>query len=65
MRVDVDWDRCEGHGMCAEVAPDVFSLDDEGELHHAFDGADVPDEHVAGARAAVGVCPVAALREQT
>ncbi|KIQ18247.1 ferredoxin [Rhodococcus sp. MEB064] len=65
MIVDVDWDRCEGHGICAEQAPDVFSLDDDGELHHAFDGADLPGELEAGARAAVGVCPVAALRERT
>lgn len=64
MKIDVDWDRCEGHGICAEQAPDVFDLDDEGELHHAFEGADIPDEFVADARAAVGVCPVAALRER-
>ncbi|WP_328813378.1 ferredoxin [Rhodococcus sp. NBC_00297] len=64
MIVDVDWDRCEGHGICAEQAPEVFSLDGEGELHHAYDGADVPDELVPGARSAVSVCPVAALRER-
>jgi ferredoxin len=32
MRIDVDWDRCEAHGICADQAPKVFSLDDEGEL---------------------------------
>lgn len=63
MRIDVDWDRCEGHGICADQAPKVFSLDDEGELHHAFDGSDIPDDLEASARSAIGVCPVAALRE--
>ncbi|AJW41124.1 hypothetical protein NY08_3114 [Rhodococcus sp. B7740] len=63
MRIDVDWDRCEGHGICAEQAPEVFGLDDEGELHYAFDGNDIPDDQQAAARSAVGVCPVAALRE--
>ena len=42
----------------------MFSLDDEGELHYAFDGDDIPDDLAASARSAVGVCPVAALREQ-
>lgn len=64
MKIDIDWDRCEGHGICAEQAPDVFSLDDEGDLHYAYDGGDVPDGLAAGARSAIGACPVAALREQ-
>ncbi|CCQ13703.1 putative uncharacterized protein [Rhodococcus sp. AW25M09] len=64
MKIDVDWERCEGHGICAEQAPKVFSLDDEGELHHAFDGQEIPDDLAASARSAVGVCPVAALKAQ-
>lgn len=64
MKIDIDWDRCRGHGICAEQAPDVFSLDDEGDLHYAYDGGDVPDDLAAGARSAIGACPVAALREQ-
>ncbi|MGB3771168.1 MAG: ferredoxin [Rhodococcus sp. (in: high G+C Gram-positive bacteria)] len=65
MRIDVDWDRCEGHGLCADQAPKVFDLDDDGELHHAFDGKDIPDELESSAKSAVGVCPVAALREHS
>lgn len=30
MLVDIDFDKCEGHGMCALVAPEVFAIDDEG-----------------------------------
>ncbi|MGK8486850.1 ferredoxin [Nocardia asiatica] len=27
-KITIDYDRCEGHGLCAEQAPAVFSLDD-------------------------------------
>ncbi|WP_430336116.1 ferredoxin [Rhodococcus sp. ACT016] len=62
MQVSVDWGRCEGHGMCEERAGSLFSLDDEGNLAYTYDGRDVPVEHEAEAAAAVGVCPVAALK---
>lgn len=63
MKIDVDYDRCEGHGLCAEQAPDLFSLDDEAELTYRAEGSEVPAAQVAQARAAIGSCPVAALRE--
>jgi ferredoxin len=28
MRIGVDHDVCSGHGRCAAVAPNVYSLDD-------------------------------------
>ncbi|EME24537.1 MAG: Ferredoxin [Rhodococcus erythropolis] len=64
MKISVDWDRCEGHGICTEQAPKVFSLDDEGELSYAYENTDIPDELAPGARSAIGACPVAALKEQ-
>ncbi|MBF6147812.1 ferredoxin [Nocardia nova] len=63
MRIFVDRSRCEGHGLCAQHAPAVFSLDDDGELTHRFGDADIPAEHLAAVRAAVGSCPMAALRD--
>ena len=30
--IELDRDRCEGHGTCEQVAPAVYKLDDEGEL---------------------------------
>ena len=30
MKVTVDVQRCVGHARCASVAPDVYSLNDEG-----------------------------------
>ncbi|MCD9880975.1 ferredoxin [Streptomyces guryensis] len=62
MKISVDYARCEGHGLCADQAPDAFSLDDDAELTYHFEGLEVPDEHQAAAGAAVNACPVAALR---
>jgi len=62
MRVTVDHDRCEGHGLCTQAAPTVFSFDGEGDLAIAYADTDLPDDLVTAAREAVDVCPVAALR---
>lgn len=59
MHVTVDRARCEGHGMCEEAAPAVFSLDDDGELVLLADP--VPAELKAETERAVRLCPVAAL----
>ncbi|MBG6096886.1 ferredoxin [Nocardioides luteus] len=63
MKIDVDYDRCEGHGLCAEQAPNLFSLDDDAELTYHAEGAEVGSDELAQARAAIASCPVAALRE--
>lgn len=59
MLVTVDFDRCEGHGMCTLAAPQVFSFDLRGNLQ-------VVERPDAGLRAAVeeGVrnCPALAIR---
>ncbi|TCK21966.1 ferredoxin [Pseudonocardia endophytica] len=60
MKLTVDRDRCEGYGLCAEAAPDLMHLDDDGEL--VLDSDDVPPESSVTAEAAVRVCPVAALK---
>ena len=65
MKINVDYNRCEGHGLCAEQAPHLFSLDDDGELTYHLEGQSVPEEQATKARAAIGSCPVAALRELT
>ncbi|MDL5155639.1 ferredoxin [Actinomycetospora termitidis] len=60
MRIVADHGRCEGHGLCADVAPEVYDLDDEAVVvvrHETVpEGLRRPAEN--GAR----VCPVAALR---
>ncbi|WP_026818834.1 ferredoxin [Arthrobacter castelli] len=56
----MDRPRCEGHGLCEEAAPNLMHLDDEGEL--VIDLAEVEGADLKAARAAVRVCPVAALK---
>jgi ferredoxin len=29
MRIAADRDRCEGHGLCVDTAPEVYDLDDD------------------------------------
>jgi NADH:ubiquinone oxidoreductase subunit F (NADH-binding)/ferredoxin len=59
-RLSVDWTRCDGHGLCAVVAPELISLDANG--FPAFPDAPVPGWLEAGARKAVSMCPELALR---
>lgn len=61
MHIILDRPRCEGHGLCEEVAPRLMHLDDDGEL--VIDVEEVhSDADIDAAKAAVRVCPVAALR---
>ncbi|WP_127125096.1 ferredoxin [Georgenia sp. SYP-B2076] len=61
MKIILDRPRCEGHGLCEEAAPRLMHLDDDGEL--VLDVEDVEEaSDVDAAKAAVRVCPVAALR---
>ena len=32
MRIEIDYDRCAGTGMCTGFAPSVFEIDDDGAL---------------------------------
>jgi len=55
-----DRGRCEGHGLCADVAPEVYDLDEDAVvvlLHET-----VPSALERKAEAGARVCPVAALR---
>lgn len=59
-RLAVDWTRCEGHGLCAHLVPELIRLDANG--YPAFPDAPVPAYLEAGARKAVSMCPALALR---
>lgn len=56
----LDRPRCEGHGLCEEVAAQLIHIDDEG--YAAIDVDEINDSNLAAAQAAARVCPVAALR---
>jgi ferredoxin len=60
-RLVVDRIKCDGYGMCAELLPEVITLDDWG---YPMVRGDVPGELLEHARRAVDVCPVLALRLQ-
>jgi ferredoxin len=60
MKIIVDFDRCEANGVCVGIAPDMFELDDDDNLH-VLEG-DVADDRVADVEEAVAQCPKAALR---
>lgn len=59
MKIHLNEARCEGYGFCAEKAPDLVALDDEGDLIVLKE--DVEDSRLDAAQQAVRVCPVAAL----
>lgn len=59
MRVIVDRDSCEANGVCAELVPEVFEVDDEDLLHIGVD--EVPGGLADAVRLAVRSCPKAAL----
>lgn len=60
MKIELDRPRCEGHGLCEEAAPELMHLDDDGEL--VIDMPEVEGDAIERAKAAVRICPVAALR---
>ena len=51
---------CDGRGLCAEVLPELIALDDWG--FPVISGEKIPPGLMAGAREAIRLCPVLALR---
>lgn len=58
-RIAVDPIRCTGHGLCAELLPEVLVLDEWG---FPLVTADVPAHLLRRARSAAATCPTRALR---
>ncbi len=63
-RLHVDWTRCDGHGLCADLLPEVLTRDEWG-----FPVSRQPDASlevdrglVEHARRAVDLCPLLALK---
>ena len=59
MNLEIDWTRCDGHGLCAALLPDRISRDEWGfpVLHNTKTRRDTAD-----LRRAVAACPALALR---
>jgi ferredoxin len=60
MRIEIDWTRCDGHGLCARLLPERILLDELG--FPVITDAHVDHELRPHARRAVAVCPRLALR---
>ena len=55
----VDRIRCDGHGLCAELLPELIRLDDWG--YPIISTASIPQHLMPHAQRAVEGCPVLAL----
>ncbi len=60
LELKVDRIRCDGAGLCAELLPEVVTLDDWG--YPIVRPGTIPPALLDHARRAVDVCPVLALR---
>jgi ferredoxin len=59
LHLHVDPIACTGHGLCAELFPELIELDDWG--YPIVAAGDIPDELVRHARMAAEACPVLAI----
>jgi len=59
MRVRVNPIGCVGHGLCAELLPEVITLDEWG--YPIVDQAAIPDDLQSHAQRAADACPTLAL----
>jgi ferredoxin len=60
VKVQIDSGRCQGHGRCYDLAPDLFGDDEEGYGQVLGDGV-VPPGMQRQAQLAVANCPERAI----
>jgi ferredoxin len=60
MRIDVDLDLCQGHGVCESEAPDVFRVSKETNQVEVLD-TNPPEDLRKNVLEAVRNCPTQAL----
>jgi ferredoxin len=58
MRLEIDWTRCDGHGLCAALLPEAIEVDAFG--YPVIHAQRVPSG--LATRRAVASCPALALR---
>jgi ferredoxin len=59
MKIKIDHSRCQGHAMCHNNNPDLFTLDDDG--YNRMEPFVVSLDDEARARRAVRLCPERAI----
>jgi ferredoxin len=57
--VDVDRDRCQGHGLCSIAAPEIYELDDDG--YCVTGRVELPADQLTQARGGAMNCPEMAI----
>jgi ferredoxin len=60
VRLAIDWTRCDGHGLCAELLGALITRDEW--RFPLIQQSDVAAAEVRAARRAVSRCPALALR---
>ncbi len=60
VQLRIDSERCQGHGRCYDLVPELFGEDDEGYGKVLGTGV-VPPDKVQEARKAVANCPERAI----
>ncbi len=60
VKLRIDSERCQGHGRCYDLVPELFGEDDEGYGKVLGTGV-VPPDKVQEARKAVANCPERAI----
>ena len=63
MKISIDSKRCQGHGRCYDLAPELFGEDEEGYGVVLGNGVIAPDGQ-AHARLAVLNCPESAIEAE-
>lgn len=59
MKIRVDYAKCSGHGLCEEIAEDVFEVGKDGQVHLLCE--DVAEDRRSTMQEAVDECPTQAL----
>ena len=59
MKIDVDYTRCTGHGLCELEAADIFEVGEDGLVGLLID--EPGEEYREQVQAAIKVCPTVAL----
>jgi len=60
LRMEVDWSRCDGHGLCADIMRGTVRMDEYN--YPVIPAEPIPTTMEAAARKAVAMCPGLALR---
>jgi len=60
MKIVVDFDVCQSHGLCTEAAPEIFEIRDDGFLYILNE--EPPEALRAKVERAIRECPTGAIK---